>query len=101
MGYVIDTYYLGKSKEDFGKIKDISDAIFLIQLSDFSQKLEETEAIDGESKRLFPGDGEFDFKEFINTIKSYRYKRFYSIEIDHSENEYDCYKKFKNMNISN
>ncbi|MBY8982778.1 MAG: sugar phosphate isomerase/epimerase [Candidatus Lokiarchaeota archaeon] len=98
LGYVLDTYHLGKTNEEFENIIDIIGDIYLIQLSDLINTLEDTKDSPEIRKRIFPGEGEFNFKKFLNLTKKYRYKDFFSIELNQNKCQIDYYKKFLKLN---
>ena len=99
IGFIIDTYYLGKSKEEFNNIIDVIDVIFLLQLGDFIENQSELEDNENQDNRIFPGEGVFNFKELFVLLKDNRYRGFYSIEIPSSKNHFDIYKELKEKNI--
>ncbi len=94
LGYILDTYHLGKNNDIFENIIDIIDDIYLIQLSDFMNTLEDIEDSPEINKRFFPGEGIFNFKEFLNFTEKYRYKNFFSIELNQNICKIDYYRKF-------
>ncbi|MFX1275113.1 MAG: sugar phosphate isomerase/epimerase family protein [Promethearchaeota archaeon] len=101
LGYVIDVFHFFKSNENFKRINDIREKIFLIQLSDvkFTDK-EELDSIE-DKDRTIPGEGDFELKEFINFTSKIGYRSMYSIELSEKccmENIYDAImKNLKNL----
>jgi len=97
IGYIIDSFHLAKSKTNFNELNDIKDFIFLIQLSDLKYNLnnqvDELNALN-DSERIFPGEGNFDFKSFLKTIEKIRYNKPYSIELSKNDCSENFYKKF-------
>lgn len=103
LGYVIDTFYLTKSR---GKIDDLIDLfksvapIFLIQLADLKSNEKEKLSEMNETQRIIPGGGEFDFLELFRTAHHNGYRRFYSIELYRKPSGYDIYHTFLNQLLS-
>ena len=83
LGYIIDTFHLGQLDLDFNEIKDILKFIYLIKLADFNEDSLES------LKRLFPGQGIFDFNKFYRFLEKMGYNRTYSIELS----QYQCSEK--------
>jgi len=97
LGYVIDTFHFAKSNADFSQLSDIKDFIFLIQLSDL--KYEKSDQDDylvslKNSDRLFPGEGNFDFKSFFKYTEKIGYHSPFSIEVSNNGCSEKLYKKF-------
>ena len=81
VGYIIDTFSLAKNDIDFDQLRDIKELIWLVQLSDIKyESIDELPEID-ESDRIFPGNGVFNWKEFIFLLQKLRYKGKYSLEL--------------------
>ncbi len=99
IGFILDTFYFGKSKEDFKKIIDVIDIVFLVQLGDYIENQSELEDNENQDNRIFPGEGVFKFKELFTLLKDNGYRGFYSIDISSSENQFDIYKELKKKNI--
>ncbi len=78
LGYVIDTFYLAKFNVNFNEIKDIRELISLIRLADFNENSAEN------SKRLFPGEGNFSFSTFYRFLEKLSYRNAYSIELSNN-----------------
>ena len=83
LGYIIDTFHIGILNLDFNEIKEITNLIFLIKLADFNEDSSEN------LKRLFPGQGNFDFKKFYRFLEKLGYSKTYSIELS----QYQCSEK--------
>ena len=85
VGYIIDTFSLVKNNVDFNQLHDIKELIWLVQLSDIKyESIDELSDID-ESDRIFPGNGAFNWKEFIILLQKLRYKGKYSLELSQEE----------------
>ena len=85
LGYVIDTFSLIKTKANINKLNDIKELIWLVQLSDLKyESKDELREID-DLDRVFPGDGTFNWKEFVYLLQKLRYKGKYSLELSTSE----------------
>lgn len=91
LGFIIDSFHLGVSNLDFNEINDIKDIIFLIKLADFNDKSIES------FKRLFPYDGNFDFKSFYRFLKKLGYKKAYSIELSQNKCSERLLEKFSTI----
>ena len=88
LGFVIDSFHIAKSESDYSRLRDINDLIFLIQLSDI--KHETSDSI----IRVFPGEGDFEFREFLKFTQKIRYSGVYSIELAKEECLENLYQKF-------
>ncbi len=75
LGYLIDTFYLAKFDVNFDNLTDIRDLIFLIRLADFDEDSAE------KVKRLFPGEGNFNFNAFHRFLEKLGYHNPFSIEL--------------------
>ena len=91
LGYIIDAFHIAKSESDYSRLKDINDLIFLIQLSDIKH---ESESSSDSFIRVFPGEGDFEFREFLKFTKKIRYRGVYSIELAKEECLDNIYQKF-------
>ncbi|TFG29584.1 MAG: sugar phosphate isomerase/epimerase, partial [Promethearchaeota archaeon] len=80
LGYIIDTFHIGILKLDFNEIKEILNFIYLIKLADFNDNSPENQ------KRLFPGQGSFDFNKFYRFLEKLSYNKTFSIELS----QYKC-----------
>jgi sugar phosphate isomerase/epimerase len=93
LGYIVDTFYLGKGDEDPEDLLEIMDYIYLIRLADLFKKDQEiTKAIE-EEQRLLPGKGSFNFKKFFPITKRY-YKNYFSLKLSEKSCQQTLYKKF-------
>lgn len=97
LGYVIDSFHIAKSKSNYSQLSEIKQLLFLIQLGDL--KHENNNSTDDltalkDVKRVFPGEGNFDIKKFLNFIQKLNYHKEYSIELAKSECKENLYKKF-------
>ena len=81
IGYIIDIFHFIKSKSQLNELKDIKELIFLIQLSDFKFKTQEDISNLEDLDRVFPGEGDFEYKKFINFAWNIGYRKNYSIEL--------------------
>ena len=79
LGYILDTFYFAKYDIDLNMIKDIKDLIFLIRLADFDEKLSEN------IKKLFPGEGNFNFNTFHRYLEKLGYHKPFSIALSDHE----------------
>ena len=91
LGYIIDAFHIAKSESDYSRLKGINDLIFLIQLSDIKH---ESESSSDSFIRVFPGEGDFEFREFLKFTKKIRYRGVYSIELAKEECLDNIYQKF-------
>ncbi len=91
LGYIVDTFYLGESEENFENIIEIMDYIYLIRLADLIKKNKEKIESTKEEQRLLPGTGSFNFEKFFPVTKRY-YKNYFSLKL--SECQKSLYNKF-------
>ena len=91
LGYVIDSFHIAKSESDYSRLKAIKDLIFLIQLSDLKH---ENELSSDSFTRIFPGEGDFEFRNFLKFTQKIRYRGAYSIELAKKECLDNLYQKF-------
>ena len=80
LGYIIDTFQIGILKLDFNEIKEIINLVYLIKLADCNDDAPENQ------KRLFPGQGIFDFNKFYRFLEKLAYNKTFSIELS----QYQC-----------
>ncbi|MHA1724636.1 MAG: sugar phosphate isomerase/epimerase family protein [Promethearchaeota archaeon] len=83
IGYILDLFHLHVSKSNLDSLlKDIKDRVYLIQLCDF-EEISNSDAEDAKKiLRIFPGQGNFDFKNFFHLLKKNDYSALFSIEAD-------------------
>jgi sugar phosphate isomerase/epimerase len=81
LGYIIDSFHIAKSKSDYTQLKNIKNLIFLIQLADIKYDKENLNDDLKSITRVFPGEGDFEFKEFLKFCQKIRYNKIYSIEL--------------------
>jgi sugar phosphate isomerase/epimerase len=94
VGYIIDTFYFALSNSELNQLNDIKELLFLIQLSDLKYESSSDLTSLNESDRLFPGEGNFNLKNFIKFTKRIGYRKSYSIELKQRECSNNLYKKF-------
>ncbi len=94
LGYIIDLFYFIKSNSEFDQLNDIKDSIILIQISDLKYESSSEVFELNESDRLFPGEGNFNFKKLFNFAQKIGYKKSYSIELLKNECSENLFKKF-------
>jgi sugar phosphate isomerase/epimerase len=103
LGYIIDTFYLSKTKEPFENLKEVRDFIYLIQLSDhlFKNYDSREEILESdEENRLLPGEGDFDFQTFLKYTRKLHYLKPFSIELSQEINmENLYYKTLQNLDL--
>lgn len=97
VGYVIDTFSLIKKDVDINQLNDIKELIWLVQLSDL--KYESKDDLSGivGSDRIFPGDGAFNWKEFVYLLQKFSYRGKYSLELSRSECPKKMYEKIYSL----
>lgn len=88
LGYVIDTFYL---KVNFNEINDIRELISLIRLADFNENSGE------DLERLFPGEGDFNFRVFYRFLEKLGYRKAFSIELSNNECSEKLLEKFSTI----
>ena len=94
LGYIIDSFHLAKSKSDYTQLKNIKELIFLIQLADIKYNNEILNDNSESITRVFPGEGDYRFKEFLKYCKKIRYNQIYSIELLKNDCLSNLYQKF-------
>ncbi|MFX1392732.1 MAG: sugar phosphate isomerase/epimerase family protein [Promethearchaeota archaeon] len=104
VGYIIDLFHIVKSESDYFQLQNIKDFIFLIQFSDIIHEKENS--IDTSSalktvKRIFPGEGYYELKSFIDFTQKIGYRKRYSLELSKDECLVNLYKKFNRKYIVN
>jgi len=81
VGYVIDTFSLAKNNLDFNELHSIKEMIWLVQVSDIKyESIDELPRI-VESDRIFPGEGVFNWKDFVYLLQKLRFRGKYSLEL--------------------
>jgi len=97
VGYVIDTYSLIKNDVDINQLNDIKELIWMVRLSDL--KYESKDELLGivNSDRIFPGDGAFNWKEFVYLLQKFKYRGKYSLELSTSECPKKMYEKIYSL----
>ena len=94
LGYIIDLFHVKKSGSDYNQLKNIKDHIFLIQLSDLKYDKENiTDISKSLVERVYPGEGNFELKDFIKFTQKIGYGKTYSLELSKEECSENLYKK--------
>ena len=94
LGYIIDLFHVKKSGSDYNQLKNIKDHIFLIQLSDLKYDKENiTDISKSLIERVYPGEGNFELKDFIKFTQKIGYGKTYSLELSKEECSENLYKK--------
>lgn len=102
LGYIIDLFHVVKSGSDHNQIKIIKDFIFLIQLCDLEYDKENiTDISSSLVKRVFPGEGYYELKDFIKFSQKIGYLKRYSLELSKYECSEDLYKKLHIYYLNN
>ncbi len=97
VGYIIDTFSIATSHVELDELKDIKARIYLIRLSDLKSRLKESDPIEAESTRLFPGTGDFDFKNFFKVTNKIGYRDYYSLTLSQDNCKENLKSKFFEM----
>jgi sugar phosphate isomerase/epimerase len=80
LGFVVDTFHFllsGFPLQDLAGIE----SLFMIHLSDLPFSPEDDLTIKSNTDRVFPGKGNFSFKEFFMTLSAVNYNRWLSVEL--------------------
>ena len=70
VGYVIDTFSLIINDTDINQLNEIKEFIWIVQLSDISYETKDNIPNIVNADRIFPGDGAFNWKEFMYLLQS-------------------------------
>jgi sugar phosphate isomerase/epimerase len=97
VGYVIDTFSLIKNDNNINILSDIKELIWLIQLSDVKYETKDDLQNIVSSDRIFPGDGSFNWKEFVYLLQKLRYRGNYSLELSRSKCPKKMYEKIYSL----
>ena len=81
VGYIIDTFSLIKNDTNINLLNDIKELIWLVQLSDINYDIKDELPNIANSDRIFPGDGSFNWKQFLYLLQKFRYRGKYSLEL--------------------
>jgi len=97
VGYIIDTFSLIKNNINVNLLNEIKELICLVQLSDVKHEIKEVLPNIVSSDRIFPGEGAFNWKEFIYLLQKLRYRGIYSLELSQSECPKKMYEKIYSL----
>lgn len=96
IGYIIDLFHFLKSESKKENLKEINDYIFLVQLCDFNLERDWIPTDLKEEDRNFPGQGNYNLKDFVSLLKKNRYNGKISVEAFKKECDMKLLKKVQN-----